>query len=127
MGLTGKQKAFVEAYCGEAKGNATEAARLAGYSSPEGSAAKNMGKGKIREAVEKRMAEVREARGALTPEECHELWARMARDLSVMPKDRLAAVRDAAKAMGMFVDRVEHSGSVEVPVTVSLPSNGRER
>ena len=31
-GLTGKQKAFVNAYLGEAKFNATEAARLAGYS-----------------------------------------------------------------------------------------------
>lgn len=29
--LTPKQQRFVEAYCGEAKGNATEAARLAGY------------------------------------------------------------------------------------------------
>jgi phage terminase small subunit len=31
--LTLKQRRFVEAYCGEAAGNATQAAKLAGYSS----------------------------------------------------------------------------------------------
>lgn len=30
-GLTEKQQRFIEAYCGEAKGNGAEAARLAGY------------------------------------------------------------------------------------------------
>ena len=30
--MTGKQRLFVEFYCGEARGNASEAARLAGYS-----------------------------------------------------------------------------------------------
>lgn len=32
--LTEKQELFVQAYCGEAKGNASEAARIAGYAHP---------------------------------------------------------------------------------------------
>lgn len=32
--LTGRQRVFVEAYCGRANGNATAAARVAGYGSP---------------------------------------------------------------------------------------------
>lgn len=37
-GLTGKQRMFVDAYLGEAKGNATEAARIAGYAHPNSQA-----------------------------------------------------------------------------------------
>mgnify|MGYP000100200540 CR=1 FL=1 len=39
---TEKQRRVVEAYMGEARGNATEAARIAGYKNPEASADKNM-------------------------------------------------------------------------------------
>jgi hypothetical protein len=33
--LTGKRRAFIDAYLGEASGNATEAARIAGYATPK--------------------------------------------------------------------------------------------
>lgn len=125
-GLTRKQKLFVEYYVGEAKGNATEAARLAGYSSPEGSAAKNMGKGKILEAIAALSAELAERDGALTPEEIQEMWAEIARDPKQMTKDRLKALSDAARSQGLFIDRrhvqVESGGGV----VIYVPSNGRE-
>jgi len=59
--LTLKQQRFVDAYMGEAKGNATQAARMAGY---RGNAvtlgvvgAENLGKLQIKEAIEKRQAD----------------------------------------------------------------------
>lgn len=126
-GLTRKQRLFVEYYVGEAKGNATEAARLAGYSSPEGSAAKNMGKGKLLEAIAALSAELAEKDGALTPEEIQEMWAEIARDPKQMTKDRLKALSDAARSQGLFIDRrhVQVSGG-GAGVVVYVPSNGRE-
>lgn len=42
--LTNKQKAFIDAYCGQAKMNATEAARMAGYKHPHVQGAQNLSK-----------------------------------------------------------------------------------
>jgi phage terminase small subunit len=111
--LTGKQAAFCRAYVGEAKGNATDAARKAGYSSPEGSAAKNMRKGKILDAINYLNEQAAEAAGALTIEEIHQLWGEIARDPLEKTSDRLAALRDAARAHGAFLDRTELSGEVQ--------------
>lgn len=55
--LTPKQKLFVEHYCGQANGNATEAASLAGYSGERATLAttgwENLRKPKIRRAIDK--------------------------------------------------------------------------
>lgn len=42
--LTTKQELFIAAYLGEAHGNATEAARIAGYAKPEASGKENLRK-----------------------------------------------------------------------------------
>ena len=59
--LTGKQRAFVDAYLGSAKFNATEAARLAGYEGDDPSLAvigyENLRKPKIAEEVRARFNE----------------------------------------------------------------------
>lgn len=55
--LTLKQRLFVEFYLGRANGNATEAARLAGYSDPEQSGWANKKKVEIQEAIAARTAE----------------------------------------------------------------------
>jgi phage terminase small subunit len=65
--LTEKQKRFVEAYVGPAKGNATEAARMAGYDQSEGSMRvqgfENLTKPNVQQAIEARIAEaIREGR-----------------------------------------------------------------
>ena len=56
--LTEKQRRFVEAYMGQAVGNATEAARLAGYKGNritlESTGRENLGKPRIREAINER-------------------------------------------------------------------------
>lgn len=57
--LTDKQKAFVQAYCGQARFNATKAAELAGYSATYGSmraiGSENLTKPNIQEAISKRL------------------------------------------------------------------------
>jgi hypothetical protein len=55
--LTLKQRRFVEAYLGRANGNATEAARLAGYSDPEQSGWENKHKQAIQDRISERVAE----------------------------------------------------------------------
>lgn len=49
--LTGKQHAFVAAYIGDARGNATEAARIAGYAKPAEQGYENLRKPHIADAV----------------------------------------------------------------------------
>lgn len=53
--LNFKQRLFVEAYLGEAKGNATEAARIAGYAWPEKQGYQQLEKTRIKAAVERRL------------------------------------------------------------------------
>lgn len=56
-GLTYKQRQFVEAYLGAANGNATEAARIAGYQWPDRLGARLVGKSSIRVAIDARLAD----------------------------------------------------------------------
>lgn len=53
--LTYKQRLFVEAYLGGANGNATEAARLAGYAWPDKVGIQLLGKTSIRAAIDARL------------------------------------------------------------------------
>ncbi len=50
--MTGKQKSFIDAYLGEARGNASEAARIAGYALPAQQAHENLRKPEIRAAID---------------------------------------------------------------------------
>lgn len=58
--LTDKQRAFVDAYCGEAHFNATKAAKLAGYSGNRNTlnsiGSQNLAKPAIREEIDRRLA-----------------------------------------------------------------------
>jgi hypothetical protein len=54
--LTFKQRLFIEAYIGEANGNATEAARIAGYRWPEKVAHRLVGKSGIQARIGQRVA-----------------------------------------------------------------------
>lgn len=138
--LTEKQRRFVEAYMGEAAGNATEAARRAGYK----------GKGNALEAVGSRMTAHPAVKAAIeerqrgdpliaTREERQRFWTSVARGEPQMQlidgrgvmrepslRDRLLAAQHLAKASGDFVERIKHEGSIghEV-VVVELPTNSR--
>lgn len=54
--LTIKQEAFIAAYLGEAKGNASEAARIAGYSKPAEQGYENLRKPQIASRVKEHVA-----------------------------------------------------------------------
>lgn len=56
--LTYKQQLFVSFYLGEAEGNASEAARMAGYALPDKSGSRLVGKSRIRAAIDAKLDEV---------------------------------------------------------------------
>lgn len=158
--LTLKQKLFVEAYLGEAKGNATEAARIAGYKGSDKQlgviGAQNLAKLSISQAVSERTEEVAmgadevlrllsdHARASLAdfltfPENGHSPFVDLAKAQrlgklhlikkidthDITGKVKTIWLHDAQSALALlgkyhklFVDKVEHSGSVEgiVPV-----------
>jgi hypothetical protein len=64
-GLTYKQRLFVDFYLGVSKGNATDAARRAGYGSPNVEGPKNLGKPSIRAAVEANLSAVMSSKEVL--------------------------------------------------------------
>lgn len=53
--LTPKQRRFCDAYLGEAKGNGSEAARIAGYALPREQAYENLSKPDIRAYIDERL------------------------------------------------------------------------
>lgn len=104
--LTEKQRRFVEAYMGEAKGNATEAARLAGYKGNRATlqavGKENLSKPLISGAV----AQVQSADPLVaTREERQQFWTAMMKDEEAHPVARLKASELLAKASGDFVIR----------------------
>ncbi len=111
MGLTHKQRAFVAAYAG----NATEAAKKAGYSQKTAAAIgpENLKKPKILKAIQERENKEQEPDIA-TRKERQSFWTRTMRDERLPMKDRLEASRLLGKSEGDFLDRVEHSGEMDV-------------
>lgn len=128
--LTEKQRRFVEAYMGEAAGNATEAARLAGY---KGNAnqlgsigTENLQKPAIAEAIAERAAS---SPLVATREERQQFYTRVmlgeeqdvrvtatGEEIRTYPslKERMKAAELLGKTQGDFLTRVEveHSGTI---------------
>ena len=125
--LTEKQRRFVEAYCGEAKGNATEAASLAGYKGNDVTLAstgyENLRKPQIAHAIDALNDEIRSdaiataeevqafLTGTMRGTECRAPIITMAgpifdKDTGAMldapadPKDRVKAAAELAKMRG---------------------------
>lgn len=73
MALSAKQATFVSAYIGEAKGNATEAARIAGYKHPGQQGHDLLKKLEIKAAIDEHMAEVKRQGIALRENRVEEL------------------------------------------------------
>jgi len=111
-GLTEKQRRFVEAYAANG-GNATEAARAAGYRKPHPQGAENLQKPTIKDAIEKLRGSTTTA-AVLTREERQAFWSQMVRgdaqDGDGNPpsfRDRLRASELLARSQGDFLDRQE--------------------
>lgn len=124
--LTEKQRRFVEAYMGEAAGNATEAARIAGYTGDDVTlrvtAHENLTKPNIREAIESRIdADPLVA----TRFDRQRFWSRVMAgkeldgDKPAQMRDRLKASELLARSQGDFVERVEHTGKDGAPIQLA--------
>lgn len=108
--LTTKQQAFIQAYCG----NATEAALKAGYSKKTAAfiGAENLKKPQIIEQIKKR-EEKRADKRIATREERQIFWTQTMKDEKADMRDRLRASELLGKSEADFLEKVEHSGSLE--------------
>lgn len=107
MALNARQRAFVEAYCG----NATEAALQAGYSPKTARfiGAQLLTKLNIQEALKER-EDKRLASLIATREERQRFWTTLMRDEDRKEVDRLKASELLAKSEGDFLERREVTG-----------------
>ena len=128
--LTAKQSAFIDAYLGEAKMNATQAARIAGYKHPEVQGAENLRK--LRPYISKTMDE-RHTKAIATQKEVQEFFTSVLRgevkeevvsnngkvlEVPASTKDRLKAAECMGRAYGMFTERKEISGTMDINIGV---------
>jgi phage terminase small subunit len=144
-GLTYKQRLFVQAYLGEAKGNATAAARIAGYAGNDATLGVT-GFDTLRSP--KVVAQVRaRARMVMGEHETLEHLAAVIRkdDLDYAQEYRnkhgavvgvrldmnakVKAIETMMRYHGMLVDKVEHSGTIEQQVrqiVVNVTADARQ-
>lgn len=115
--MTPKQQAFVEHYA--ACGNATEAARSAGYKKPRSVGSENLTKPDIQSALAAMTEKVISARIA-TAQERQEFWTAVMRadkGYEAEMKDRLKASELLGKVQQDFIDRKELTGKDGAPLT----------
>lgn len=126
--LTNKQLTFIDAYLGEAKMNAAQAARIAGYKHPETQGAENLRK--LRPWIDKVMNE-RHSNAIATQEEIQKFFTAVVRgevkeevvsnngkilEVPASTKDRLKAAECMGRAYGMFTERKEISGNLNIEI-----------
>ena len=110
-GLTGKQRRFVLAY----RGNATEAARIAGYSAASVEGHRLLRNPKVRKAIAQREI-ITTRQHIATREERQAFWTQVMADPAEDLKHRLKASELLGKSQADFLERrqVEHSGGLLV-------------
>ena len=115
MPLTRKQRAFVEAYCG----NGTDAARKAGYKGVDNTLAQiarqNLRNVQIREAIDKRNATQSAARIA-TRAERQRFWTETLERQDLDMSHRLKASELLGKSEADFTEKLQHEGNVTISV-----------
>lgn len=128
--LTAKQNTFIDAYLGEAKMNAAQAARIAGYKHPETQGAENLRK--LRPYIDEVM-DKRHSNAIATQKEVQEFFTSVLRgeakeevvsnngkvlEVPASTKDRLKAAECMGRAYGMFTERKEISGTMDINIGV---------
>lgn len=121
LGLTERQQRFVEAYA--ACGNATEAARRAGYTDPS-KGRQLVTKSSIVAALAT-FAKERKSKAIAEADERHAFWTEVMRARRRDVKDRLKASELLGKAQGDFLERHEIISGSLIDVMVYVPSNAR--
>ena len=110
-GLSPKQRTFCEAYASNG-GNATAAARDAGYQHPGSQGAETLKKLSVRQALEK-LREATTKSAIMTREERQQMWSEIARDRAEMTKDRLKAAELLGRSQADFIERVQVEGEIK--------------
>lgn len=119
--LSPKQKAFADYYI--ETGNATEAARRAGYKKPNVQGSQNLEKLSVKSYIEERIKAVDEARIAKGDEVLQYLTKVMRGEekdqfgLDATISDRTKAAELLGKRYRLFTDKMEVTG--EIPVVIS--------
>jgi len=125
--LTPKQLRFIAAFV---KGQSAQAAAVeAGYSKATSrSKAHTWLKSPRFAAAVAAMKAERLREDIADADELRRVWTQILRDPKEATRDRLKAAELLGKSQGMFLERVEHSGGVDLnhQVAIYLPSNGRD-
>ena len=127
VALTAKQQAWVDYY--KQGKTATEAARLAGYKATSDKAFQNIGSenlGKLGAYIGDR-EEVLETPRIADMVEINEFWTSIIRSDEEKTADRIKASELRAKAAGMFIDKLEHSGTVNTNPFAGLSTDELRR
>lgn len=131
--LTRKQEAWLDFYCSVSKMNATDAARRAGYTTPEKSGWENTNK--LQKQIAERVEMLRNKAGASidSQQDLLEFFSAVRRgeeteqivtnsgkvvEVPVSMKDRIKAAELMGKTYGMFTDKKEVSGSLNIEIGV---------
>lgn len=131
--LSKKQQAWLDFYCSVSKMNATDAARRAGYKDPYKSGFENSKK--LQNQISQRMRELKEKSGAsiMSQQDLAEFFSRVTMgeetekvvantgkvvEIPVSMKDRIKTAELLGRSYGMFTDKKEVSGSLEIDVGV---------
>ena len=117
MSLTQKQQAFIECYTG----NATEAAKLAGYSEATAysSGQRLLKQPQIAEAIRAREQE-RQAPNIADREQRFAFWTSVRRDTNESTRDRLRASELLAKAQGDFLIKIAEENEAHIDLTAAV-------
>ena len=117
MALNARQRAFVDAY----EGNATRAAIAAGYSSKTAHVAGSrlLKHVKVSQAIQEREGKEASDRVA-TRAERQAFWTDIMRDGEAAMKDRLRASELLGKAAGDFLDRVEVESNANLDMRMEV-------
>ena len=119
--LPPKRQAFVLAYCGESQGNATDAARRAGYAKPHPEGSRLLRFATVAAAIDALRTPAEEA-SVWSVSRLREFWTEIAQAAETNLRDRLRASELLGKSQGAFLERVEHSGqAAAVVVAFSSP------
>jgi hypothetical protein len=109
--LTTKQQKFVDAYCG----NATDAARLAGYAVPRDAGAANLKNPVIAQAIKARQDE--EARPVIATRQTRQkFWSETMQNKKIDYKHRLKASELLGRSEADFTDNLKHELPAELVV-----------
>ncbi len=117
MGLTHKQQVFIDNY----SGNATEAAKLAGYSEATAysSGQRLLKQPQIAEAIRAREQE-RQAPNIANREQRLAFWTAVMRDPDESTRDRLRASELLAKAQGDFLIKIAEESETHIDLTAAV-------